>query len=76
MLKNNVTRYFYLLLFIYYIYFPRKSQLLDNVISKMEKYATNLETIVTARTQQLAEEKGRTDELLHKMLPKYVAIPT
>ena len=38
----------------------------------MEKYATNLEVIVSDRTQQLAEEKAKTDELLHKMLPKYV----
>lgn len=48
----------------------RKRQLLDNVISKMEKYATNLEEIVTDRTQQLADEKSKTEELLHKMLPK------
>lgn len=38
----------------------------------MEKYAKNLEDIVSDRTQKLAEEKAKTDELLHKMLPKYV----
>lgn len=48
----------------------RKRQLLDNVISKMEKYANNLEAIVSDRTQQLADEKAKTEELLHKMLPK------
>jgi len=52
--------------------FNRKRQLLDNVISNMEKYAKNLEDIVSDRTQKLAEEKAKTDELLHKMLPKYV----
>ncbi|XP_067931824.1 speract receptor-like isoform X2 [Watersipora subatra] len=51
----------------------KKRQLLDNVICKMEKYATNLEKIVSDRTQQLTEEKAKTDELLHKMLPKQVA---
>ncbi|KAF6020196.1 hypothetical protein EB796_021491 [Bugula neritina] len=50
-----------------------KRQLLDNVISNMEKYAKNLEDIVSDRTQKLAEEKAKTDELLHKMLPKQVA---
>ena len=36
----------------------------------MEKYANNLEEIVEDRTQQLVEEKKKTDNLLHRMLPK------
>ena len=36
----------------------------------MEKYATNLEDIVDDRTDQLREEKKKTEELLHQMLPR------
>jgi hypothetical protein len=35
----------------------------------MEKYAYNLEEIVEERTQELVEEKKKTDRLLGKMLP-------
>ena len=35
----------------------------------MEKYAFNLEEIVEERTQQLVEEKKKTDRLLYRMLP-------
>ena len=38
----------------------------------MEKYADHLEELVDERTQQLAEEQARTEELLCRMLPKYV----
>lgn len=44
------------------------------MISIMEKYATNLEEIVEDRTQQLIEEKKKTENLLHQMLPKYVSL--
>ena len=50
----------------------RKPNIFDNMIAIMEKYATNLEDIVEERTDQLQEEKKRTEELLHQMLPKYV----
>ena len=36
----------------------------------MEKYASNLEVLVDERTDQLIEEKKKTEELLHQMLPK------
>ena len=49
----------------------RKPNIFDNMIAIMEKYATNLEDIVEERTDQLQEEKKRTEELLHQMLPKY-----
>ena len=50
-----------------------KANIFDNMISMMETYANNLETIVDERTKLLIEEKRKTDELLHEMLPKYVA---
>jgi hypothetical protein len=43
--------------------------ILDNILGMMEKYAYNLEEIVEERTQELVEEKKKTDRLLYKMLP-------
>lgn len=43
---------------------------MDNMIQKLEKYANNLEDIVEERTQQLVEEKKKTDTLLYRMLPE------
>ena len=43
---------------------------MDNMIAIMERYAHNLEGIIADRTEQLVEEKKRTDELLNQMLPK------
>ena len=48
----------------------RKSNIFDNVLAIMEKYSKNLEEIVADRTDQLREEKRRTEELLHQMLPE------
>ena len=45
---------------------------MDNMIRMLEKYANNLEEIVNERTQQLSEEKKKTELLLYRMLPKYV----
>ncbi len=44
---------------------------MDNMIQKLEKYANNLEDIVEERTQQLVEEKKKTDTLLYRMLPEW-----
>lgn len=38
----------------------------------MEKYATDLEEVINERTQQLLEEKRKTDVLLYKMMPMCV----
>ena len=40
----------------------------------MEKYAYNLEEIVEERTQQVEEEKKKTDRLLYRMLPALVRL--
>lgn len=40
------------------------------MIQKLEKYANNLEEIVEARTEELVEEKKKTDLLLYRMLPE------
>lgn len=40
----------------------------------MEKYANNLEDLVNQRTNEVYEEKRKTEDLLHRMLPAYVHI--
>nr|CAD7442116.1 unnamed protein product [Timema bartmani] len=50
-----------------------KANIFDNMLAIMEKYAYNLESIVQERTNQLTEEKKKTEALLHRMLPKTVA---
>ncbi|ELU09058.1 hypothetical protein CAPTEDRAFT_121651 [Capitella teleta] len=50
-----------------------KPNIFDNMMAIMEKYANNLEEIVEERTDQLREEKKKTEELLHQMLPCSVA---
>ncbi|XP_064478005.1 guanylate cyclase 32E-like isoform X2 [Ornithodoros turicata] len=50
-----------------------KPNIFDNMIAMMEKYAYNLESLVQERTNQLMEEKKKTENLLLRMLPKSVA---
>ncbi|XP_076312206.1 guanylate cyclase 32E-like [Tachypleus tridentatus] len=50
-----------------------KNNIFDNMIAIMEKYAYNLEGLVQERTNQLMEEKKKTENLLLRMLPKPVA---
>ncbi|XP_044015462.1 guanylate cyclase 32E-like isoform X2 [Aphidius gifuensis] len=50
-----------------------KPNIFDNMMAMMEKYANNLEALVDERTDQLNEEKKKTDALLYEMLPRFVA---
>ncbi|CAG9584367.1 unnamed protein product [Danaus chrysippus] len=50
-----------------------KTNIFDNMLAMMEKYASNLEGLVAARTEELLLEKKRTDDLLNRMLPRTVA---
>ncbi|XP_011679773.2 atrial natriuretic peptide receptor 1-like [Strongylocentrotus purpuratus] len=47
--------------------------ILDNLLSRMEQYATNLETLVEERTAAFLEEKKRSETLLYEVLPRSVA---
>lgn len=48
--------------------------LTENLLNRMEQYAKDLEMIVKKRTDELADEKKKTEELLYQILPKSVPI--
>ncbi|XP_069507332.1 atrial natriuretic peptide receptor 1 [Ambystoma mexicanum] len=49
------------------------SNILDNLLSRMEQYANNLEELVEDRTQAYLEEKRKAEALLYQILPHPVA---
>ena len=49
------------------------TNVLDNLLSRMEQYANNLEDLVEARTGDYLEQKKKAEELLCMMLPKSIA---
>ena len=46
------------------------SNILDNLLSRMELYANNLEALVEERTADYLEEKRKCEDLLYELLPK------
>uniref|UniRef100_A0A671M506 Guanylate cyclase n=1 Tax=Sinocyclocheilus anshuiensis TaxID=1608454 RepID=A0A671M506_9TELE len=50
-----------------------RSNILDNLLSRMEQYANNLEELVEERTQAYLEEKRKAEALLYQILPHLVA---
>ncbi|XP_067094422.1 atrial natriuretic peptide receptor 1 [Osmerus mordax] len=49
------------------------TNILDNLLSRMEQYANNLEELVEDRTQAYHEEKRKAEALLYQILPHSVA---
>ena len=47
----------------------RRANIVDTMFKMLEKYSNDLEDIVAERTEQLEEEKKKTDQLLFRMLP-------
>ncbi|XP_066996048.1 atrial natriuretic peptide receptor 1 [Anabrus simplex] len=47
--------------------------LMDDLLRRMEQYANNLEVLVEEKTDQLSQEKRRSEELLYQVLPRQVA---
>lgn len=50
----------------------RATTLVDQMLHMLSKYADNLEELVEERTTQLEMEQKKTEELLCRMLPKWV----
>ena len=46
-----------------------KSNIVDNILLKLEKYSSKLEDTVAEKTHQLEMEMKKSDELLRRMLP-------
>ncbi|XP_067686987.1 atrial natriuretic peptide receptor 1-like [Haliotis asinina] len=53
--------------------FGASGNFFNNLLRRMEQYANNLEKLVDEKTHRVREEKKRTDELLHQIIPKSVA---
>ena len=47
---------------------------MDNLLARMEQYATNLESLVEERTGKYLEEKKKAEDLLHRLLPSSVLV--
>lgn len=43
---------------------------MDDLLRRMEQYANNLEALVEEKTDQLSQEKRRSEELLFQVLPR------
>ena len=43
---------------------------MDNLLSRLEQYAYNLEALVEERTVDYLEQKKRAEEILYLMLPR------
>ena len=48
--------------------------IVDSLLLCMERYAGNLEKLVEKRTMDCFLEKKRTEDLLYKLLPKYMIL--
>ena len=51
-------------------FYRESTNLLDNMIEMMEKYAHNLELDCHERTKELMAEKVKSDKLFFRALPK------
>lgn len=59
-----------ILIFFFFYRDYESNNILDNLLSRMEQYANNLEALVEERTADYLEEKRKCEELLYQLLPK------
>ena len=57
---------------LFFLFF-RGSNIIENMVTMMEKHANHLEQLVEERTRQLNEEKEKTEKILCRLLPPYVS---
>lgn len=55
---------------ILFVFRESRTNILDNLLSRMEQYANNLEELVEERTQAYHEEKRKAEALLYQILPQ------
>ena len=55
------------------LYNESSHNILDNLLTRMEQYADNLEQLVEERTQNYLVEKEKCENLLYELLPPSVA---
>ncbi|XP_078268015.1 retinal guanylyl cyclase 2-like [Rhinoraja longicauda] len=51
----------------------RKTNIIDSMLRMLEQYSSNLEDLITERTEELEIEKQKTEKLLSQMLPQSVS---
>ena len=51
-------------------YRGKTTNIMDNLLQRMEQYADNLEALAAERTKKYLEEKQKAEELLHRLLPE------
>lgn len=54
-------------LMMHYIFRGYSENLMDDLLRRMEQYANNLEALVSEKTEQLSQEKRRSEELLYQV---------
>ncbi|CAO2643751.1 Retinal guanylyl cyclase 1 [Lemmus lemmus] len=52
----------------------RKTNIIDSMLRMLEQYSSNLEDLIRERTEELEQEKQKTDRLLTQMLPPWVLV--
>ncbi|RMC07519.1 hypothetical protein DUI87_16993 [Hirundo rustica rustica] len=51
----------------------KKTNIIDSMLRMLEQYSSNLEDLISERTEELEAEKQKTEKLLSQMLPPSVA---
>lgn len=70
-LTRGLCGYYLILLCVCMIFHREGStSILNNLLSRMEQYANNLENLVEERTQAYLEEKRKAENLLYQILPQ------
>ncbi|XP_035295236.1 retinal guanylyl cyclase 1 isoform X1 [Cricetulus griseus] len=52
----------------------RKMNIIDSMLRMLEQYSSNLEDLIRERTEELEQEKQKTDRLLTQMLPPWLPL--